>query len=408
MTNQKNPIVSIVQSETSTYDEVDFKNMIRRSLENLEAEKVKIPSAGRVFIKPNVVIGVPARESITTEPKFISGLITLLKEKGVSTVYVGDSSASYIKSEESFKATGMADAVLAAGGEVVDIDAESERVELELPASDILECLTVPRKALEADFLINFGKLKTHRVANSITCCVKNWVGFIAQDVRLKYHQTRFPKLVSELHLAMPEDLCFGDAVIVGEGDGPDLTTPRFLGLLLSSNDPVAIDAIGAELLSINRSDLLFPWTAYLDGVGEIMRNNIKVLGPEIQQLAIQVEKPVSVLYNRFPCNIVLGGMCDGCFAWFMGPALFWERDGIWEKILQKCGKPTFMLGFNAEDTHFEEHLEEGPYFVIGDCTPARYREDPRTFHIEGCCPGPAIPEIVLKTCGITENEESK
>ena len=181
-----------------------------------------------------------------------------------------------------------------------------------------------------------------------------------------------------------------------------------FFRQLLSSNDPVAIDAIAAELLSINRSDLLFPWTAYLDGVGEIMRNNIKVLGPEIQQLAIQIEKPVPVLYNRFPCNIVLGGMCDGCFAWFMGPALFWERDGIWEKILQKCGKPTFMLGFNAEDTHFEEHLEEGPYFVIGDCTPATYREDPRTFHIEGCCPGPAIPEIVLKTCGITENEGSK
>jgi hypothetical protein len=260
---------------------------------------------------------------------------------------------------------------------------------------------------LEADFLINFGKLKTHRIGNSITCCVKNWVGFIDQSIRLKYHQTRFPKLVSELHLALPEDLCFGDAVIVGEGDGPDLTKPRFLGLLLSANDPVAIDAIGAELLSIHRSDLLFPWTAYLDGVGEIMRNNIKVLGPEIRQLAIQIEKPVEVLYHRFPCNIVLGGMCDGCFAWFMGPALFWERDGIWEKILQKCGKPTFMLGFNAEDMHFEEHLAEGPYFVIGDCTPAKYRKDPRTFHIEGCCPGPAIPETVLKTCGITENEGS-
>jgi hypothetical protein len=302
----------------------------------------------------------------------------------------------------------MADAVLKAGGEVVDIDAESERVELQLPNSDILERLTVPRKAMEADFLINFGKLKTHRIGNSITCCVKNWVGFIAQDVRLRYHQTRLPKLVSELHRALPENLCFGDAVMVGEGDGPDLPKPRFLGLLLSANDPVAIDSIGAELLSINRSDLVFPWTAHLDGIGEIRRDKIKVIGPEIQRVAIRAEKPVAVLYNRFPCNVVLGGMCEGCFAWFMGPALFWERDGIWREILQKCGKPTFMMGFNAEDVHFEKHLEEGPYFVIGDCTPAKYREYSRTTHIEGCCPGPAIPEIILNTCGIEENGGQK
>ena len=24
------------------------------------------------------------------------------------------------------------------------------------------------------------------------------------------------------------------------------------------------------------------------------------------------------------------------------------------------------MLGFNADDVHFEEHLKQGPYFVIG------------------------------------------
>ncbi len=403
MKNMREPVVSIVRSRMSVYEQVDFKDMVKRSLEDLEAEGIEMPSSGRVFIKPNVVIGVPASESITTEPRFVAGLIDHLKERGVNTVYVGDSSAGYLRSEETFSATGMADAILEGGGEVVDIDLASERVELELPDSDILKGLTVPRKALESDFLINFGKLKTHRIGNSMTCCVKNWVGFIAQDIRLKYHQTRFPKLVSELHRAMPANLSFGDAVMIGEGDGPDLTKPRFLGIILGSNDPVALDAIGAELLSIHKSDLLFPWTAYLDGVGEIMREKIKVIGPEVREIAIQAQKPVEVLYNRFPCNIVLGGMCDGCFAWFMGPALFWERDGVWEKIRQKCGKPTFMMGFNAEDIHFEKHLEEGPYFVIGDCTPAKFREDPRTVSVEGCCPGPAIPEIVLKTCGIDE-----
>jgi uncharacterized protein (DUF362 family) len=407
MIDKKKSIVSMVKSNTPVYDEVNFETMIRESLDSLEAEGIQIPSQGSVFIKPNMVVPAPARESFTTEPKFISGLITVLKERGVNTVYVGDSSASYTTEEETFKATGMADAVWGADGEVVDIDVEAERVEIELPDSDIVERLTVPRKALEADFLINFGKLKTHRIANSMTCCVKNWVGFIAQDVRLKYHQTRLPKLVSELHLAMPENLCFSDAVIVGEGNGPDISKPRFLGVLLSGNDPVALDSIAAELIGINRNDLLFPWTAYFDGVGEIERNRIQVIGPDIRNVAIQIEKPIPVLYNRFPCNIILGGVCEGCFAWFMAFALFWERDGVWQEINENRGKPTVMMGFNAEDIHFEKHLEEGPYFVIGDCPPEKYRNDPRTVPIEGCCPGPAIAELILKQCGVTEDKES-
>lgn len=401
MKSGKQAIVSIVRSETAVYDEVDFRDMVHRSLENMTAEGIEPPRAGTVFIKPNMVSSASARASITTEPRFISALVSILKERGVGTVHVGDSSASFVKSESIYNRTGLADAVSSAGGEMVDIDDEGERVEVDLPGSDILARVTVPRKALEADFLINFAKLKTHRIANTVTCATKNWVGFIDQDVRLKYHQTRLPKLVSEFHKLMPAQLSFGDAVIIGEKDGPDLSTPRFMGLLLCSNDPVALDAIGAELLSVPKGDLLFPWTAHLDGVGEIERNKIKVIGPDIQDLAIRIEKPVPVLYNRFPCNVALGGMCDGCFAWIMGPALFWEKNGTWEELKRKAPHFTIMLGFNADDVNFEKHVEEGPYFVIGDCTPARFQNDPRTIFIPGCCPGPDIPATILKTCGV-------
>lgn len=407
MQEKSKPIVSIVKSKTSVYDEIDFNEMVSQSITNLESKGIKIPSRGSVFIKPNVIMGASAKDSITTEPKLISSLIAHLKERNVKKIYVGDSSASYLKVNEVFKATGMDIAVKSSGGELVNIDDESERVTIKLPDSDMIENISVPKKALEADCIINFAKLKTHRIA-AMTCCVKNWVGFIPQDIRLKYHQTRLPKLVSELHRALPERFCFADAIIVGEGDGPDLSTPRFLGVLLSSNDPVAIDSIAAELININRNDLIFDWTAYLDGIGEIEKNKIQIIGQDPAELAIHIKKAISVFYNRFPCNIVLGGLCEGCFAWFMGPALFWKRDGIWEKINKKVGKPTFMLGFNAEDIHFEEHLQEGPYFVIGDCTPNKYKDDQRIIHIKGCCPGPAIPEIILKNCKINEGDEWK
>jgi uncharacterized protein (DUF362 family) len=399
-TYKRGSVVALVKSPSVVYEKVDFAGLLFQALELLGGSGISLPHSGTVFIKPNLVIGATAIESITTEPRFVSALISMLLENGVNKVYVGESSASFIKASDSFQATGMGDAVSKAGGEIVDIDDPSERVLVDLPGSDILNHLSVPRKALEADYLINFAKLKTHRVG-SFTCCVKNWVGFIDQRTRLEHHQTRLPKLVAELHRRIPEDICFGDGVIVGEGDGPDLSRPRYLGALLASNDPVALDVIGAELLGVHRHDLIFPWTAHFEGVGEIDRNRIHLLGRNPQEIAIQIEKPLEVLYHRFPCNIVLGGMCEGCFAWFMGPALFWERDGVWEKITQNVGKPTVMMGFNAIDCNFEKHLSEGPYFVIGDCTPPHFQDDPRTVHIPGCCPGPKIPEVILKTCKV-------
>jgi uncharacterized protein (DUF362 family) len=398
------PVVALVKSPSAVYEAVDFPGLLVQAVGLLEGAGIALPRSGTVFIKPNLVIPATAKESITTEPRFIAALIRLLLENGVGKVYVGESSASFIPAAEAFQISGMGEAVLQAGGAIVNIDDPSERVTLDMPGSDIVERISVPRKAWEADCLVNFSKVKTHRVG-SFTCCVKNWVGLIDQQTRLEHHQSRLPKLVAELHRLLPEDVCFGDGVIAGEGDGPDLCRPRYLGALLASNDPVALDVIGAELLGVHRHDLVFPWTAHFEGVGEIDRNRIRLLGAHPQEIAIQIEKPLEVMYHRFPCNIVLGGMCEGCFAWFMGPALFWERDGVWEKINANVGKPTMMLGFNAVDRNFEKHLGEGPYFVIGNCTPARFQQDPRTVFIPGCCPGPRIPEMILKTCKVKDRE---
>ena len=392
--------VALARSAGKDHHEVDFRALLLEAVERLEELGLHLPRSGSVFLKPNVVVGAKATTGITTDPRLVAELILLLKESGVREVYVGDSSAGFQDSRDTFRDAGMDEAVRAAGGRWVDIDDQSERVSLALPDSDIVESLTVPRRALDADCLINFAKLKTHRVG-SMTGCVKNWVGFIDQKSRLQHHQTRMPKLVAELHRALPEDLCFADAVVVGEGDGPDLCRPRFLGALLASNDPVAIDAIGAELLGIHLQDLIFPWTAHLDGVGEINRSRIRFTGPSPADLAISVEKPVEVMYHRFPCHLVLGGVCEGCFAWFMGPAMIWKSQGIWEKMRANAGTPTVMIGFNAVDRNFERHLTEGPYFVVGDCAPAAFRDDPRTVFIPGCCPGPAIPETILRTCRV-------
>ncbi len=113
---------------------------------------------------------------------------------------------------------------------------------------------------MEADWLINFAKLKTHRVG-TMTCCVKTGSVYSAGCTFTFIIKTRLPKLVAELHRARGT-LCFGDGIIVGEGR-PGFVAPSFLGVLLVNDNPVAIDSIGSELLNVSRNELVFPWTAY-------------------------------------------------------------------------------------------------------------------------------------------------
>lgn len=401
MSVRKQQTVSIVKTHVIDYEAVDFQGLVDTALEQLEKSGVRLPNTGSVFIKPNLLLSASAKEGITTEPRIVAALIVNLKRRGVETVYVGDSSAGFAKIADAMESTGMGAIVVEAGGTLVDIDDPDQRTMVNLRHSDIVKSLSVPRKLIEADYVINCPKLKTHRFG-AMTAAVKNWVGLIEKSERLRLHQNRLPKLVAELHALIPEDLCLTDALVVGEGDGPDLCKPRYLGVVMASTDPVANDSIGSELLGIERNELIFPWTCYLDGIGEIHRNLIKLVGTDIREIAIQVERPVEVMYNRFPCNLIFGGYCPGCFVWFIGPSLFWQKEGLWEQIGTKMGRPTFMLGFNAEDVNFERHLDEGPYFVIGDCAPEKYRNHPRTIHIPGCTPGPKISEMVLGHLGLS------
>ncbi len=394
-------VVSLVKTREVDYDLIQFQELVDKAVAQAEEQGVVLPVSGTVFIKPNLILQATAREGITTEPELVAALIRNFRKRGVGTIYVGDSSAGFAKSRDALNSTGMQQIVEAAGGTIVNIDDPAERVEVDLPGSDYLRTISVPSKILEADYIVNCAKLKTHRFG-AMTAAVKNWVGLLEQSQRLKVHQNRIPKVVAELHALIREDLCLTDALVIGEGEGPDLCDPRLLGVVMVSNDPVAIDGIASELLGISRNELIFPWTCYLEGVGEIHRNNITIVGEDPRDLAIQVSRPLEVMYHRFPCNFIFGGYCPGCYVWLIGPALFWQKEKLWEKIAANKGRPTIMLGFNAEDINFEKHLAEGPYFVIGDCAPEKYRNHPDTVHIPGCTPGPDISETILAHVGLS------
>ena len=87
--------VALARSEGRDHREVDFRALLLEALERLRELGIRLPCSGSVFLKPNVVIGVKATTGITTDPRLVAELISLLKESGVREVHVGDSSAGF-------------------------------------------------------------------------------------------------------------------------------------------------------------------------------------------------------------------------------------------------------------------------------------------------------------------------
>ncbi len=108
-----------------------------------------------------------------------------------------------------------------------------------------------------------------------MTCCVKNWVRFIPQDVRLRYHRNPLQTCGRTAPGLAGTPLLWRWYHRWRRGR-PGFVAPSFSRCAARRlNDPVAIDSVGSELLNVSRNELVFPWTAYFEGVGEIGRGKI-------------------------------------------------------------------------------------------------------------------------------------
>ncbi len=236
-----------------------------------------------------------------------------------------------------------------------------------------------------------------------ISGAIKNWVGCIGLHEGRQQHHDRdcFAAFVDVMTVTRPSlNVC--DAVIVGEGDGPVANTPRWCGCVLASTDPVALDATICRLFSLDPAKHNFAAEAAERGLGTNNPNEIAIAGVPLEDARIEVRQPRQG-WDYMPFNIIVGKQVtySGTLGHWKSIADAFLKDGTWVKVMATSGIPTFLIG-EAEDPEFERHVEQGPYIVIDDAAPERYKLDPRVHFIPG---HPALhnmlPEI-LKGLGLS------
>ena len=248
-TNLKRSIVSKV----FVIKTVERDSGIRKLMKFLEAGDL---SGKKVAIKANYNSADPFPAS--THPDTLSAIIDVLKENGADIVLAERSGMG--NTRKVLEETGVIEMTEKKGFEVVVLDdLKKGWNRITSQGSHWKNGFLFPDVFSNADTIVQTCCLKTHRYGGNFTMSLKNSVGMVAKydpqdgyNYMSELHGSRYQRqMIAEINAAYDPKFVIMDAVEGFSKGGPDTGTLIKPGLLLASNDRVALDAVGVALLRI-------------------------------------------------------------------------------------------------------------------------------------------------------------
>jgi uncharacterized protein (DUF362 family)/Pyruvate/2-oxoacid:ferredoxin oxidoreductase delta subunit len=233
----------------------------------------------RVLIKPNVLRASAAGEGIVTHPALVRAVVEKVEALGPASIVVGDNPGvmGYGANEACFRKTGVMEA---AKGYYQNIGNETQEVDFN---PDFMAKVALSGIVLEADVIISLPKFKTHGLT-VLTGAIKNSYGFLPGAQKARLHRAaaspeHFHEMLIDIFRLRVPDLFIVDAVVGMEGNGPASPDLREIGLILASDNGVAVDAVIATLMGCEPGRLRFLQRAKETGLGDYDLNGIEVIG---------------------------------------------------------------------------------------------------------------------------------
>jgi uncharacterized protein (DUF362 family) len=254
----------------------DPEALVRRAVAALGGMERFVPRGADVIVKPNVcVAGRSFEYAATTNPWTVAAVVKLCREAGAGRVRVYDNPFGGT-AEEAFASSGIADQVLAAGGEL-DYPAAMKFVSRDLPDGQAVKQTHFYDDVLGADVLINVPIPKHHSLAQ-LTIGMKNMLGTVRD--RPEMHSSLNQKLV-DLNQFLRPTLTVVDAVRILTANGPtggNLNDVQKLDTVIASSDGVAADAYAATLFGWSDPNrLLYVKYGAERGIGRSDLENLKI-----------------------------------------------------------------------------------------------------------------------------------
>lgn len=244
----------IVQSAKS-YDQTQVDMAVEAIFAALPAAQ-KLGPQSHVLLKPNLLAKHPPEHAVTTHPAVITAVIRAVRRRGVPAgqIVLADSMGGVYTPalmKAAYRGCGMEQACEAEG-----VTCYTDcKWQMRKTGGELVQEFSLIQPVLEADFIIDLPKLKTH-VMTGYTGAVKNLFGCIPGLQKAEWHtrfsdRERFGGMLVELLETVRPDMAVMDAVVGMEGDGPAGGEPRPVGLILGSEDLLGLDLAACRLIGM-------------------------------------------------------------------------------------------------------------------------------------------------------------
>ncbi len=253
-----------------------------------------LPSAAKVFIKPNIVHWTAAVEfpkwGVITTSRVIEDIVTLLKERGIDDITIGEGPTLLDPKDtktvaHAFEYLGYNMLGERYGVKTADI---LQRPFEDVDLGDGVE-LKFSTDILNSDFVVNIPVLKTH-AQTMVSLGIKNIKGTINVNSRKKCHSPDPQKdlhfMVSRLADKLPPSLTIIDGIYSNErGPAFDGKAKRS-NILVASQDVFSADLVGAKVLGFEPSEVPHLVHAGKSRGRPMDLSDLDVVGEKIEDLA--------------------------------------------------------------------------------------------------------------------------
>jgi uncharacterized protein (DUF362 family)/NAD-dependent dihydropyrimidine dehydrogenase PreA subunit len=288
-----------------------------------------------VLLKPNVCIDHPPENGATTHPAVLDALIDIGKNLGAEII-VGDGAAIGVRGKF-FEKSGIAEVCRKHQVPIVDFNREEGRT-VKLENALALEATVIARTYFEVDTIVNVPVMKANMLY-WISGALKNMKGLMVGLEKHKPHYLGVPKCVADLNRMVRQDLIIMDGFIGMMGNGPTAGKPAHARLLMGSFDPVALDAVAAQLMGFPVKKIpMLTWAAKA-GVGS---SHAELVGDPLESFRLHFEKPTIAKHS------IQGRLFDFAGRFFFRKAHERSQIVIDPGKCTLCGRCREMCPFNA------------------------------------------------------------
>lgn len=355
-----------------SYDFTHVEKAVKRGIELVGGIASFAKANERLVFKPNVLAASNPEQCVVTHPAVLRAAVCAFSATGASLSY-GDSPSALSPAEPSMEKCGYINALAGLSVTRAPFDLS---VMVHFPEARIGKRFTIVQSVLDADGIINLPKLKTHALTR-MTGAIKNCFGCVPMTAKVAFH-ARFPdpyhfsQLLADIATFLRPRLHIMDAIEAMEGNGPQSGTPKKMGAILVSTDPVALDVVACKLIGLDPAHVPTIAAAVQSGLGYADAGMIRLVGDTVEPLI----DPSFDVVKMPPVALSQAGMI-GAIRWMLRP-----RPVIDKRKCSRCGQCVLVCPPNPPALS-QQDKKHPPHFDYGICI--------RCYCCQEMCPSGAI-----------------